>query len=210
MDRRLAASIGFLARADAIDELLAGTDPVDADGARRGRGGREGHLRPRDRAVRRRVRRLADPGDPRRCAYLASVVTQLARTRPPRCSTDWTDGYRDTFVAGMDGDPQSSVDAIVNEVIFRVTETDDQGLRSLVEATALDELPANRADGPAAFHAAELRGDRSPGRPRCWATTSTTAACSRSSPAGPRDTADRLAGGRGGRRPRRWPPSPTR
>ena len=44
---------------------------------------------------------------------------------------DWTDGYRDTFVAGMDGDPQSSVDAIVNEVIFRVTDTDDQGLRAL-------------------------------------------------------------------------------
>ena len=40
----------------------------------------------------------------------------------------------------MDGDPQSSVDAIVNEVIFRVTEIDDQGLRALVEATSLDEL----------------------------------------------------------------------
>ena len=62
---------------------------------------------------------------------------------------DWTDGYRDTFVAGMDGDPQSSVDAIVNEVIFRVTDTDDQGLRALVEATARRPLrqPQRRPGG---------------------------------------------------------------
>ena len=39
----------------------------------------------------------------------------------------------------------------VNELIFRVSETDYQGLRALVEATALDELSANRADGPAAL-----------------------------------------------------------
>ena len=69
---------------------------------------------------------------------------------------DWTDGYRDTFVAGMDGDPQSSVDAIVNEAIFRLTEVDDQGLRALTEADSADDLADDRTDGPAAFHLAEL------------------------------------------------------
>jgi predicted lipoprotein len=43
----------------------------------------------------------------------------------------------------------------VNELIFRVTEADDS-LRSLVEAVGPDDLPQNRADGPAAFRAAEL------------------------------------------------------
>ena len=136
-------------------------------------------------------------------------ATALATDGGGQVLDDWTGGYRDTFVAGMDGDPQSSVDAIVNELIFRVTEVDDQGLRALVEAASPDELPANRSDGPAAFHAAELRAPRWPAPRPCSATTSTTAACSPWSQA-VADTADAAR-----RRPpdaaaRRWTRSPTR
>ena len=107
---------------------------VDADG-RRG----EGHRRARDRPVRRRVRGAGHPRGARRCEYLTSV-TALARAAAAEVLDDWTGGYRDEFVAGMDGDPQASLDALANEVIFRVTEIDDQGLRALTEAATADEL----------------------------------------------------------------------
>ncbi len=99
---------------------------------------------------------LATPEGSRRCEYLMSV-TALARAAAAEVLDDWTGGYRDEFVAGMDGDPQASLDALANEVIFRVTEIDDQGLRALTEATAADELQPTRADGPAAFRLAEHR-----------------------------------------------------
>jgi predicted lipoprotein len=155
MDRRLAASIGFLARPAAVDELLSGSDPVDPAGLEAASAAVKGLSALEIGLFGAGSEALADPGDPRRCTYLSSV-SGLASDRAAAVLADWTDGYRDTFVAGMDGDPQSSVDAIVNEVIFRVTEADDQGLRALVEADALDELPANRTDGPAAFQIAEL------------------------------------------------------
>ena len=156
MDRRLAAAIGFQARDESIDELLAGADPVDpgrldaAGAAVKGISALEIGLFGAGSDT------LADPGDPRRCEYLASAA-ELAESATAEVLADWTDGYRDTFVAGMDGEPQSSIDALVNELIFRITEADDQGLRALVEADGPDDLPANRSDGPGAFHLAELR-----------------------------------------------------
>jgi predicted lipoprotein len=156
MERRLAAAIGFQARAAALDELLAGDDPVDPAGLEGAGAAVKGIAALELGLFGEGADALAGPGDPRRCTYLASA-TGLAQAATAEVLADWTDGYRDTFVEGMDGDPQSSVDAIVNELIFRVTETDDQGLRALVEADSADDLPANRADGPAAFHAAELR-----------------------------------------------------
>jgi predicted lipoprotein len=68
---------------------------------------------------------------------------------------DWRDGHRDDFVAGIDGDRQMSLDELVNELIFRVTEIDEQGLRDMVEASAPADLAPTRADGPAAFRLAE-------------------------------------------------------
>lgn len=155
MDRRLAASIGFLARAAAVDDLLTGSEPVDPAGLEAAGAAVKGLSALELGLFGTGSDALADPGDPRRCAYIQSV-SGLASDQAAAVLADWTDGYRDTFVEGMDGDAQSSVDAIVNEVMFRVTEVDDQGLRDLVEAGTLDELPANRTDGPAAFQIAEL------------------------------------------------------
>jgi predicted lipoprotein len=156
MDHRFTAAVGFLARADAIDELLAGTAPVDVAGLDAAGAAVKGISALEIGLFGPGSEPLADPGDPRRCTYLASVAA-LATEAATDVRDAWTGGYRDTFVAGMDGDPQSSVDALVNELIFRVSELDDQGLRALVEASSPDELTANRSDGPAAFHLAELR-----------------------------------------------------
>jgi predicted lipoprotein len=57
----------------------------------------------------------------------------------------------------MDGDAQASLDDLVNEVISRAAEVDDQGLRALTEAGSADAVPATKADGPGAFRLAELR-----------------------------------------------------
>ena len=48
----------------------------------------------------------------------------------------------------MDGDPISSVGALVNEMTFRLQQIDDQGLRALAAADAPDDLPASRREGP--------------------------------------------------------------
>ena len=60
------------------------------------------------------------------------------------------------------GGPPVEIDAVVraaaDEVIVPGYEAlvDDQGLRTLTEASTLDELPDNRVDGPAAYRMAEL------------------------------------------------------
>jgi uncharacterized protein len=156
MERRLTAAIGFLARPESIDELLQSAAPVDvaslgdAGAAVHGISALEVALFAQGSDA------LATTEGARRCQYVASTAA-LTSQAIAQVLADWTGGYRDTFVEGMDGDPQSSVDALVNEAIFRVTEVDDQGLRALTEAASATELPANRADGPAAFHLAELR-----------------------------------------------------
>ena len=99
------------ARPDAIDDLVAGTDPVDAaalDAAGAGVKGIVGRSRSACSATGPRT--SPTPDGARRCEYLASV-TALARAAAAEVLDDWTGGYRDEFVAGMDGDPQASLDA---------------------------------------------------------------------------------------------------
>ena len=156
MDRRLASAIAFAARPDAVADLLAGTDPVDEAGVDATGAGVKGIVALEIGLFGDGSEELATPEGSRRCEYLTSV-TALARAAAAEVLDDWTGGYRDEFVAGMDGDPQASLDALANEVIFRVTEIDDQGLRALTEATTADELQPTRADGPAAFRLAEHR-----------------------------------------------------
>lgn len=155
VERRLNATVGFMARPDAIDDLLAGSEPVDLTGLRAAGAGVKGVAALEIALFDDATTPSPTPDLPRRCEYLLSV-TAIAREAAGDVLDDWTGGYRETFVDGMDGDPQSSIDAIVNEAIFRVTETDDQGLRALTEAASPDELLTSRADGPAAFHLAEL------------------------------------------------------
>ena len=189
MDRRLASAIAFSAAADAVADLLAGTDPVDEAGVDAdGRGG-EGHRRPRDRRSSARAPTSSPPPQAPAAASTSPRSPPLARGGQREVLDDWTGGYRDEFVAGMDGDPQASLDALVNEVIFRVTEVDDQGLRALMEADAADELPPTAPTGR---------------RPSAWPSSRATyegvaaildagPACRRWSSAANADTGERLA-----------------
>ena len=126
-------AIGFLARPAAIDELLGRHRPR----RRRPASARAGAAVKGISALEIGLfgdgsDALADPGRPAALRLPRLGHGPGRTTAGAAVLADWTDGYRDTFVAGMDGDPQSSVDAIVNELIFRVTELDDQGLRALV------------------------------------------------------------------------------
>jgi predicted lipoprotein len=155
-DRRLAASIGFLARPEAIADLLEGDDDLDparldaAGAAVTGLSALELALF-EDAAT-----ELATTDGARRCQYAASV-SELARRRSAEVLADWTDGYDEELATGLDGDSTMSVNALVNELIFRATEVDDLGLRALVEVDDADDLADNRADGPARVRLAELR-----------------------------------------------------
>lgn len=159
MERRLVSSIGFLARADAIEEILAGNEPLDPAALDQAGVGVKGLSAIETALFAEGSEALsAGGGGGRRCEY-AAAATVLAGRSSAAVLDDWTGplDHRATFVEGMNGDEQSSTDAVVNETIFRVTELDDQGLRSLVEAESPAELTANRADGPAAYRLAELQ-----------------------------------------------------
>jgi len=158
MERRLAASVGFVGRAGAVDELLAGEAPVEVEALRDAGAAVKGISALEVALFGEGSDELATAAGGRRCTYLQSV-TELGAEAAGEVLSDWQGGYRDDFVEGMDGDPQASLDLLVNELIFRATEVDDQGLRALVEAESADELPASRADGPAAFRLAGLRAN---------------------------------------------------
>jgi uncharacterized protein len=153
-DRRLNSSLGFLARPEQIDELLAGTEPVDVDALAEAGGGVKGLSALETVLFADGSDELVTSAGARRCAYATSVAA-IARDAARQVLTDWKDGYRDELVDSMD--PQDSLGMLVNEVSHRLTELDDQGLRTMTEAASLDELPDNAQDGPAGFRMAELR-----------------------------------------------------
>lgn len=159
MTRRLMGSVAFRARPEDVEALLASDAAVDRTG-----------LAAQGAAVRGisaiEVTLFADAATSllttdgaRRCEYARSA-TELAREAGQEVLDDWTgaEPYRATFIAGKDGDPQSSVDALVNEVTFRLQELDDLGLRTLAAAGSFDELPAQRREGPGAYGIAFMRG----------------------------------------------------
>jgi predicted lipoprotein len=132
-DQRLNTSLGFLARPDDIDELLASTElALFADGSDT----------------------LTTADGARRCEYATSVA-MIAEDAAASVLDSWTSGYQEELVDAMDS--QEALMMIVEEVSHRLTELDDQGLRTMTEAESLDELTDNRQDGPAAHRMAELR-----------------------------------------------------
>ncbi len=160
IELRAMQSIAFRARADKVEEAVADTkvlDPATLDDLGADVRGiyavEELLFAPPSEA-------LATPDGAARCAYARSA-TELAAGAALAVLDRWTlldGGYRGTFVAGMDGDPISSVGAIVNEMTFRLQQIDDQGIRALAEATAYDELPSTRREGAAAHGLASMRG----------------------------------------------------
>lgn len=150
MDRRLMSAVWYPARPEDVEELVAGTEPItpeslDAGSATsRGLGtvevlvfGSEG----------------ADPA--RRCTY-AAAATALATTAVTEVAADW-DTYPETLAAGIDGDPQSSLAALVNELAHALQTVDDQGLRGIALASSPEDVPEPQRDGPAGHRVADLR-----------------------------------------------------
>lgn len=150
MDRRLMSAVWYPARPGDVEELVTGAEPItpeslDAGSATaRGLGtveilvfGSEG----------------ADPA--RRCAYAAAATT-LATTAAAEVAADW-DGYPETLAAGIDGDPQSSLAALVNELAHALQTVDDQGLRGIALASSPEDVPETQRDGPAGHRVADLR-----------------------------------------------------
>jgi predicted lipoprotein len=163
IEMRAMQAIAFKARGEKVEALLAGTDAVtpqalDALGSDvRGLYGVEHALF----ADGWDALATANPAGARRCTYARSA-TELAAGEALAVLDRWTRtdeaAYRDTFVAGMDGKPISSVEAIVNEMAFRLQQADDQGLRAWATATSSEDLPSTRREGPAGYGVASIRG----------------------------------------------------
>lgn len=157
MDDRLMSAIGFAARPETIDELLAGDEPVDEAGLAqtganvRGLNAVEYALFADDAEV------LAEPGAPgdRRCQYVSSVVA-LSATAAHQVSDDW-EPYRETFVSSTGSAIESSLARTLNEVTHRIQELDERALRDMAAADTYDDLAAARQDGPAAYTLGERK-----------------------------------------------------
>jgi len=150
MDSRLMSAVGFEVRPKSIEKLLASDDPVDVEGldsegaSVRGLNSAEVVLFGEQRDE------LTGPDGARRCTYLASTVA-LVDDAVGEVVEAWTGGYRDTFVAGIDGDPMASVATVMNQTTHRLQELDERGLRDLVGVDDYDDLKGARQDGPAAY-----------------------------------------------------------
>jgi predicted lipoprotein len=154
MERRLMSAVRFPARPDAIDELLDGTEALtpealdDQGAAVRGLGAAEVALFADGAAS------LGTPAGARRCEYLTSV-TELAAVAAREVSDDWSTHEGEGFPSM--GDDADEVSELLNEVINRVRELDEKGLRDLAAAESLEDLPEGRLDGPAGYAMAERR-----------------------------------------------------
>jgi predicted lipoprotein len=158
VERRLMSAIGFRANPAEIEALLAGSAPLDRTALAGAGAGVRGIFAAEVVLFGPRAAALAR-GDDRACQYLRSNVG-LSRDAVQQVLDDWTgpDPYRRTFIDGMDGDQQSSVSAIVNELTARLTQIDIQGLRAYTAARSYEDLPSTRQEGPAAHGVAALRG----------------------------------------------------
>jgi predicted lipoprotein len=167
MDHRLMSEVGYPIRPDDVAEVLAGSAPItpealdDTGASARGLAAVELLLFEPQASD---AELAAGPANGRRCTYAAAATT-LAGTASQEVLDDWTgegaaagEAYTETFVAGMeDGDPQSSLAAVVNEVAHALQTIDDQGLRGIAVAEGPDDVPANQRDGAAGHRVADLR-----------------------------------------------------
>lgn len=113
MERRLMSAVGFDARPEAIAELLAGADPVDADALDDEGAAVRGLYAAETALFGEGSDALATTEGSRRCEYLTSALT-LSLDAAEEVRADWSGPSRDTFVAGMDGTPQDTVNQLVN------------------------------------------------------------------------------------------------
>lgn len=155
-EKRLMSAVGFEARVATIEDLLAGTEPVDTAALLKGGAVIRGLYSAEVGLFAEGSDALAAAAGSRRCQYL-TAVSGLALEAAAEVRDDWTGGYRDEFVDGMDGDQQMSVAELLNEVTNRLRQLDEQGFRDLAAAESLDELDESRLDGAAGYAMAQRK-----------------------------------------------------
>lgn len=149
LDDRLMSDVAFAARQGVVDDLLAGTDPVDQAAVADEGSAARGIFASEIALFGEGSDTLTSAEGARRCEYAASVAA-LASEAADAVTVQWTEGDAvEQFVAGLDGGPQSSVALVVNEVIQRITELEGMGLLDMTEAESADDLEPSRVGGPA-------------------------------------------------------------
>lgn len=157
LDARLASDVGFAARATVIDDLLEGSDPVDEDAMSEEGAAARGIYASEIALFGEGSDTLTTAEGARRCQY-ATSVSALAWQAADAITTQWTEGDAvQTFVDGLDGTPQSSIDAVVNEMSHRLEELDMMGLRDMTTAKTVDDLDPTRVGGPAQYRLADRK-----------------------------------------------------
>jgi predicted lipoprotein len=164
MDRRLMGAVGYKARPQTVTTLLEGSDPLDPESLEQTGAAARGLSALELLLFDNGAGELTAPGEAgaRRCEYARSAST-LSGQAVQEVLDDWQgssgdEPYADTLVSGVDGGPQSSVSALVNEVAHTLQTLDDKGLRQIAAAGSADDLPVTDRDGPAGYGLAELRG----------------------------------------------------
>jgi predicted lipoprotein len=157
LDERLMSDVGFAARPSVIVPLLAGDDPVDVEAMADEGAAARGLYAAEEALFGDGSEALTSSAGARRCEYAASIATLMVGDARPVIDA-WTDGDAgQQLVAGLDGGPQSSVDALVNEGTHRLEEIDGMGLRDLAAARSIDDLDEARAGGAADQRLADRR-----------------------------------------------------
>ena len=157
MDDRLMSAIGFEARPQTIDKLLAGKAAVD-EAALAKTGANVRGLNAVEYGLfgdgSEALAALGAPGD-RRCQYL-SGVSALSATAAHEVADDWQT-YRNTFISSTGSSIDASLSRTLNEVTHRIQEIDEKSLRDMAAAKTYDDLAPARQDGPAAYTLGERK-----------------------------------------------------
>ncbi|MCU1368857.1 MAG: Peptidase Imelysin [Ilumatobacteraceae bacterium] len=157
LDARLMSDIGFAARERVISLLLESGDPVDVAAMEQEGSAARGLYAAEIALFGEGTEALTSAAGARRCEYAASVSTLMVQAAAPVIE-QWTSGDAgEQLVEGLDGGPQSSVAALVNEATQRLTEIDGMGLRDMAAASGVEDLDASRVGGPADQRLAERK-----------------------------------------------------
>ena len=157
MDARLMSAIGFEARPQTIDKLLAGDEPLDEAGLAKTGANVRGLNAVEYGLFADGSDALAEPDGPgdRRCQYLSGVVA-LSATTAHQVADDWQD-YRTTFISATGSSIDDSLSRTLNEVTHRIQEIDEKALRDMAAAKTYADLASGRQDGPAGYTLGERK-----------------------------------------------------
>ena len=182
MERRTMSTVAYPARPEDVDEVLAGADPITPQSLAEGRATARGLstvelllFEPGVSDAGAGHRRSREPA-----LHLRPAATALATESATEVLDDWTgegggEPYTDVLAAGIDGDPQSSLSAVVNEVAHAAPDHRRPGPPGHRRATVPEDVPESQRDGPAGRRVADLRASSTPSRPWSRAPRATTA-----------------------------------